>query len=204
MKIKSLIFSLGLLTLANSPLHAMKYHDNHLITSQPKATIAGGVLGVSLGMAAHLYKNYSKTKSLWQNIKSCPWYYLVVPGAISAAGAGYIASFYTPKAYYKSAWQELDQLCEDINLNIPKQKTYEDGLQVAMMASPCSNTCPTTFGSFQDRLKKIAGHFDVVRQHSDDPILPAFASLGMLRLLDVAQIMQEKITDSSDLVKCKR
>lgn len=180
MKIKSLILSLGLLTLVNAPMHAMEYHDNHLVVNQTQATIAGGILGAGIGMAAHLYKNYSKTKSLWQNIKSCPWYYLMIPGTIGALSANYIAHHFTAKYYYLDETFDYRYALErDVKLNEEflayRIGKFSPGIFWATHCKEFADAVPTKAhrvdydsNSFELRFEKVIKYLDFLSKYYPD------------------------------------
>lgn len=180
MKIKSIILSLGLLTLVNAPMPAMEYHNNHLIVNQTQATIAGGILGAGLGMAAHLYKNYSKTKSLWQNIKSCPWYYMVIPGVVGVLGAHCIAHHFTAEYYYlNETFDYRYSLEKDVKLNEDflrfRTGKFDPAFFWAMHCKEFADMVPTNAhrvdydsNSFELRFEKVTKYLDFVSKYNPD------------------------------------
>ncbi|CAN5217026.1 hypothetical protein BH09DEP1_BH09DEP1_4080 [soil metagenome] len=179
MQNKSLILTLCLLTLGNPKLmQAMESSQNPLVLSVPKTAIIGGILGAGMGLIAHLWKQSSNKKTVWQNIKSCPWHYLAIPGVIGAAGAGYAASFFSSEAYYDSGIRDAIKLSDDVVLNERIARCL--GLSISPSKCISEKVSPTTYDSFQPRFEKVAKWLDLV-SHTDD-IYPGVAAMHRVQL----------------------
>lgn len=81
------------------------------------SALAGGIVGGGLGLIAAFqeqsHQKHAKHATAWEKIKSFPWHYVILPALAGAAGAGFVASFFTTEEYLKSAEQELALLEND-------------------------------------------------------------------------------------------
>lgn len=86
------------------------------------SALVGGVVGGGLGLIAacehHSNQKYSKHATTWDKIKAFPWHYVILPALVGAAGAGFVASFFTTEEYLRSAEKELALLENDRMVNV--------------------------------------------------------------------------------------
>lgn len=96
--------------------------NNYPLSAESKqfivnSALAGGIVGGGLGLIAAIEKQshekHAKHATTWEKIKSFPWHYVILPALAGAAGAGFVASFFTTEEYLKSAEKELALLEND-------------------------------------------------------------------------------------------
>lgn len=165
------------------------------------SAVAGGLVGGGLGalIAYDKYQNQkiSKHATTWDKIKSFPWHYVILPALAGAAGAGFVASFFTTEEYLKSAEQELMVLENDRLLNVAMRAGDAAELRQGSLKQPFPSLA--AYGKLEALLRKIEKAkeylFTVVKSSSSSLASIAQAALDRLKA------MEQKIIDAMSKLK---
>lgn len=159
------------------------------------SAIAGGIVGGGLGLIAAFEKQnhekHAKHATTWEKIKSFPWHYVILPALVGAAGAGFIASFFTAEQYLASAEEELAAL--ENNVLVDRALRTDDANELKKLAYNSKLPTLTTCERLELLLAKIKQAkeylFTVIKSGTSG--LASIAQAALERL----NAMEQKIID---------
>lgn len=199
---KKILLTLALL-IPNTVIHANKYplcpESKQFIMN---SAIAGGLLAGGIGLLAAFDKQskeyHNKNKTTWEKIKTFPWHYVILPALAGAAGAGFIASFFTTEEYLKSAEKELATL--ESNLLLDTAMTTDDAAQLKRLAFQSHYPTLKTYEKLESLLAQINRAkeylFTVIKSGSST--LASIAQAGLERLKEMEQKIIEWMSKLKD------
>lgn len=174
--------------------HAFSAHHYPLCPESKQfivnSAIAGGIVGGGIGLIAAFdkqsHEKHSKHASTWDKIKAFPWHYVILPAVAGAAGAAFVASFFTTEEYLKSAEQELALL--ENNVLLDKAMHTDDAAQLKKLAYASQYPTLTTYERLEALLQKITKAkeylFTVIKSGTSPLISIAQAALERLKAME--------------------
>lgn len=165
------------------------------------SAIAGGIVGGGLGLIAAFEKQseqkHSKHATTWDKIKSFPWHYVILPALAGAAGAGFVASFFTSEEYLQSAEKELIALENDRLLNVAMRTDDANEFRRVNSKMPFPSL------SAYDRLESLLGKINQAKEYLITVIKSGTSGLASIAqaALNRLNVMEQKIIDAMGKLK---
>lgn len=190
------IFLMLVLLMPHSAVNATNYplspESKQFITNWALAGgIAGGGIGALIAYDKYQEQKISKHACPWDKIKAFPWQYVILPALAGAAGAGFIASFFTTEEYLKSAEKELAML--ENNAFLDKAMHTNDAAQLKRMAYNSRYPTLTTY----ERLEALLAKIKQAQEYLFTVIKSGSSSLGSIAqaALERLKVMEQRISN---------
>lgn len=198
MKYLLLVFVL----LVPQPVKATNYplspeSKQFIVNSAIVGGLVGGGFGVLVAYDAYQNQKISKRATAWEKIKSFPWHYVILPALVGAAGAGFVASFFTTEEYLKSAEQELVILENDRLLNVAMRTGDAAELRQGSLKQPFPSLAA------YERLEALLRKIEKAQKYLFTVIKSSSSTLASIAqaALDRLKAMEQKIIDALGKLK---